>query len=145
MRRVALDTSVVVAALVAIHERHADARRFVEGALRDGAGVVLPVPVVFEAYSVVTRMPSPWRLPADVAERVLRETFAECATVVALPSGDHAWAIMRNLARAGLAGGIAHDAHVAACALGAGATEFATFNRRDFARLDLGGMTLIVP
>ena len=145
MRRVALDTSVVVAALVAVHDRHAVARRFVEDALRDGAGVVLPVPVLFEAYSVVTRMPSPWRLPADVAERVLRETFAECATVVALPSGDHAWTIMRDLAQAGLAGGIAHDAHVAACALRAGATEFATFNRRDFARLDLGGMTLIVP
>lgn len=145
MRRVALDTSVVVAALVAVHDRHAAARRFVGNALRGGAGVILPVPVLFEVYSVVTRMPSPWRLSADVAERVLRETFAELATVVALPSGDHAWTIMRDLARARLVGGIAHDAHVAACALEAGATELATFNRRDFGRLDLGGMTLIVP
>ena len=145
MRRVALDTSVVVAALVAVHDRHAVARGFVEDALRDGAGVILPVPVLFEAYSVVTRMPPPWRLSAELAEHVLRETFAEFATVVALPSGDRTWSIMRNLARAGLAGGIAHDAHVAACAFAGGATELATFNRRDFARLDLGGMTLIVP
>jgi predicted nucleic acid-binding protein len=145
MRRVALDTSVVVAALLAVHERHVAARRFVEDALRDGAGVILPVPVLFEAYSVVTRMPSPWRLRADVAERVLRETFAACAPVVALPSGDRTWSIMRKLAQAGLAGGIAHDAHVAACALDGGATEFATLNRRDFARLDLEGMTLVVP
>ena len=145
MRRVALDTSVVVAALLAVHERHAVARIFVEDALRDGAVVVLPVPVAFEAYSVVTRMPSPWRLRADVAERVLRETFAEWATVVALPSGERSWSIMRNLAQAGLAGGIAHDAHVAACALEGGATEFATFNRRDFERLDLEGMNLVAP
>ena len=145
MRRLALDTSVVVAALLAVHERHVAARRFVEDALRDGPGVILPVPVLFEAYSVVTRLPAPWRLPGDVAERVLRETFAERATVVALPSGDRTWAIMRNLAQARLAGGIAHDAHVAACALEGGATEFATFDRRDFARLDLEGMTLVVP
>jgi predicted nucleic acid-binding protein len=145
VRRVALDTSVVVTALVAVHERHAVARHFVEDAFRDGAGVIMPAPVLFEAYSVVTRMPSPWRLRADVAERVLRETFAERATVVALPSGDRTWSIMRKLAQAGLAGGIAHDAHVAACALEGGATELATFNLRDFARLDLEGMTLIVP
>lgn len=145
MRRVALDTSVVVTALVAVHERHAVARRFVEEVLRDAAGVVLPVPVLFEAYSVVTRMPSPLRVRPDVAERALRETFAARTTVVAVPSGDRAWSIMGNLAQAGLAGGIAHDAHVAACALEGGATELATFNRRDFARLDLGEMTLRVP
>jgi predicted nucleic acid-binding protein len=145
MRRVALDTSVVIAALVAVHDRHEAARRFVEDALGDGAGIVLPVPVLFEAYSVVTRMPSPWRLSAEVAEHVLRETFAELATVVALPSGERTWSIMRDLARARLGGGIAHDAHVAACALRAGATELATFNRRDFALLELGGVTLIVP
>jgi predicted nucleic acid-binding protein len=49
-----------------------------------------------------------------------------------------AWSIMRDLARAGLAGGIARDPYVAACALETGATEFATSNRRDFARLDHG-------
>ena len=58
MRRIALDTSVVVAALLAFHERHAVARSVVDDALRDG-GAILPVPVVFEAYSVLTRLPSP--------------------------------------------------------------------------------------
>ena len=103
MRCVVPDDSVVVSTLEAVQERHAIARRFVEHVRRDEAGVIMPAPVLFEAYSVVTRMPSPWRLRADVDDRVLRETFAERAT------------------------------------------ELATFNRRDCARLDLMGMTLIVP
>ena len=38
-----------------------------------------------------------------------------------------------------------HDAHVLACARAGDASALATLNRRDFARLDLAGMVLIVP
>ena len=40
---------------------------------------------------------------------------------------------------------VALDTSVVTCARAGGATTLATLNRRDFARLDLGGMTLIVP
>ena len=105
----------------------------------------MPAPVIFEAYAVLTRLPAPWRLHADVAERLLRDTFAEHATVVALPGEDGAWSVVRSLARRGLIGGIVHDAHVAACAQAAGASALTTLNRCDFARLDFGTMALVVP
>jgi predicted nucleic acid-binding protein len=145
MRRVALDTSVVVAALLATHDRHEPARVTVEAALAGDGGAVLPVPVVFEAYAVLTRLPPPWRLRADAAERALRETYAQRATLIGLHDAGDAWQLVGDLAREGLVGGIAHDAQVVACARAGGATALATLNRRDFARLDLGGMTLIVP
>lgn len=145
MSRVALDSSVVVAALLGAHERHEAARRTVDEALGRPGGAVLPVPVLFEAYAVLTRLPAPWRLRADVAERLLRATFEDHSSVVSLPDADGAWPVVQALAHHGLVGGIAHDAHVAACARSAGATVLATFNRRDFARLDLGAMTLLVP
>lgn len=44
-----------------------------------------------------------------------------------------------------IAGGATHDVHILACAQRAGATRLATFNRRDFERFDLGGVTLVVP
>jgi predicted nucleic acid-binding protein len=145
MSAVALDTSVVVAALLAAHEHHEAARRTVDDALSRRGGAILPTPVIFEAYAVLTRLPPPWRLRADVAERLLRDTFAEHATVVSLPDGGGAWSAVRILAQRGLIGGIAHDAHVAACARAAGASALATLNGRDLARLDLGAMALVVP
>lgn len=144
MNAVALDTSVVVAALLGAHEHHEAARRTVDDALARPGGAILPAPVLFEAYAVLTRLPPPWRLRVDVAEGLLRNTFDGHAIVVSLPD-DAVWSVVRNLAQRGLVGGIAHDAHVAACAQAAGARALATLNRRDFARLDLGAMDLVVP
>ena len=145
MSRIALDTSVVVAALLGAHEHHDAARRTVDDALSRPGGAVLPVPVLFEAYAVLTRLPAPWRLRADVAERLLCDTFAQHATLATLPDGETAMSLVRTLAQAGLVGGVVHDAHVLACARAGGASALATLNRRDFARLDLAGMALIVP
>ena len=145
MSAVALDTSVVMAALLGAHEHNEAARRTVDDALARPGGAILPAPVLFEAYAVLTRLPPPWRLRADVAERLLRDTFDGHAAVVSLPNEDAAWSVVRDLARRGLIGGIAHDAHVAACAQTAGASALATLNRRDFARLELGAMVLVVP
>ena len=144
MSAVALDTSIVVAELLGAHEHHEAARRTVDDALAGPGGAILPAPVLYEAYAVLTRLPAPWRLRAEVAERLLRDTFDGHAAVVALPD-DAAWSVVRNLAQRGLVGGIAHDAHVAACAQAAGASALATLNGRDFARLDLGAMVLVVP
>ncbi len=145
MSAVALDTSVVVAALLGAHEHHEAARRTIDDALARPGRTVLPAPVLFEAYAVLTRLPAPWRLRAEVAERLLRDTFAEHANLVSLPDDDGAWSIVRNLAHRGLVGGIVHDAHVVACAQAASASSLVTLNRRDFARLDLGAMALVVP
>lgn len=145
MSGVALDTSVVVAALLGTHEHHDAARRAVDDALSHPGGAILPAPVVFEAYAVLTRLPAPWRVRADVAERLLRDTFEGHATVASLPNEEGVWSVVWNLAQRGLSGGIVHDAHVAACAQTAGAHAIATLNRRGFARLELGAMALIVP
>ena len=71
------------------------------------------------------------------AIRLLHDTIAERATVASLSDEDGAWPVVRNLVRSGLIGGIAHDAHVVACAQAAVASALATLNRRDLARLDL--------
>lgn len=145
MSPVALDTSVVVAALLGAHEHHEAARRTVDDALARPGGAILPAPVLFEAYAVLTRLRAPWRLRTDVAERLLRDTLKGHAAVVSLSDENAAWSVVRDLARRGLTGGIAHDAHVAACAQAAGASALATLNGRDFARLELGAMALVEP
>lgn len=145
MTRVAFDTSVLVPALLAAHEHHAAALHLLQRTLEVPNDVVVPVPVVFETYAVLTRLPAPWRLTGATAVRVLHGTLAGRATLATMPNDDAVWSTVLGLAHAGLVGSVAHDAHVVACARAAAAEAIATLNRRDFERLDLGELRLIAP
>lgn len=140
----ALDTSVIVPALLSWHEHHTAALPVVREALTSDAPAILPLAAVLEAYAVLTRLPPPWRLrPGDV-HRLLTATFRGRAHVVGL-DGQEAWGLLDEVLAGGISGGAAYDAHIAACAKKAGASRLATFNRRHFERLDLGDVALLVP
>ena len=140
---VAVDTNVVVAGLLAWHEQHGPALSLLQRHLASGS-LVLPAPALVESYSVLTRLPPPWRLaPADVAT-LLTRTFRERSRLVGLGE-DEPWFLLGHAVERGVAGGSIHDAHILACAKKAGASVMATFNRRHFAQLDLEGIELLVP
>lgn len=142
MTRTAFDTSVVVPALLVSHDHHDRSVRAIRASLADPDGTVVPLPVLIEAYSVLTRLPAPWRLRPEVAELALRRTLTDRVTVSYLTDP---WPVLNTLAASGLAGGVAHDAHIAACARAARADVISTWNRKHFERLDLGGLALREP
>lgn len=142
--RVALDTSVIVAAVSSWHEHHARALPLVRAALAVAGGPIVPVPALVESFSVLTRLPPPWRLRPQDAHALLDRTFRGRSTLFGL-QGDQVWGLLDEATASNTAGGAAHDAHIVACARQAGAATIATFNRRHFERLDLGPMTLLVP
>lgn len=72
-----------------------------------------------EAYSVLTRLPSPHRVPGDLAQVFLARAFPQ--PPLALSPDDHV-ALLGLAVRAGIAGGAIYDAVVAATAAHAGAT-----------------------
>jgi predicted nucleic acid-binding protein len=140
---VALDTSVVIAALLSWHESHEAAAAALEASLADPAGAVLPLPALVEAYAVMTRLPAPHRLrPGDAAE-VLRSSLEGRVRLVTLGEAD-AWLLIASLASSGIAGGRAYDALIAACARAAPAERLMTLNARDFAAV-APDFELIVP
>lgn len=104
---IAIDTSVVVAAFASWHEGHASA------AAALARGPRLPAHAAVEAYSVLTRLPPPHRAAADVVEAFLATRFPQ--GLLALPAAAHR-TLIRDVARAGLAGGAVYDALVAATA-----------------------------
>jgi predicted nucleic acid-binding protein len=110
---IALDTSVVVAAFASWHEGHASAVATL------GRRPRLPVHVILEAYSVLTRLPPPHRAPAAIAAAFLRERFP--GPPLAIPAAPQR-ALVDLAARAGLLGGAIYDVLVAATALRASAT-----------------------
>ncbi|MEJ7796400.1 MAG: type II toxin-antitoxin system VapC family toxin [Nocardioides sp.] len=106
MTGTACDTSVLVPALSSWHPSHGGCR----AALADVTS--LPLQVLIESYSVLTRFPPPHRVSAADAAAVLRELSVEIPT---LP-GDQARDLINSLARQGIAGGAVYDAVVAATA-----------------------------
>lgn len=88
--------------------------------------LTLPAQVAVETYSVLTRLPSPHRVPVSIAWGYLREMFA----LPPFTLGSTGYVRLLDLAAAeGLAGGALYDALVAAMAREAGATLL-TLDRR---------------
>lgn len=98
------DTSTVIAALAAWHERHDDAAR----ALEDVS--VLPAHVVVEAYSVLTRLPAGLATTGADAANVLARRFGR--DVLRLPDVERG-TLPQTLADAGVYGGASYDGLVA--------------------------------
>lgn len=117
---IALDTSVVVAALLSWHEGHESARRAASG----GA---IPAHALLESYSVLTRLPAPHRVAPDVANRLLTGWFSP--DTILHPAPALGASIVARLATAGIAGGAVYDALVALTAAEHGA-ELRTRDRR---------------
>ena len=126
---IAVDTSVIVAAVAAWHEKHDAAAR----ALGSVEGLIIPSHVLIESYAVLTRLPAPHRLaPAD-AFALLEKNFSSVR--VATFNARSVWPLLEQLADSSLAGGITYDAVILDAAADAGATSLLTLNARDYERL----------
>jgi predicted nucleic acid-binding protein len=141
--RVALDTSVLVAAVQSWHEEHERSLAAVARALEDPP-VVVPVHVLLEAYSVLTRMPKPRRLSPESAFILLDRTLRDKAEVKGL-DGQAAFDLLQTFQDRDIAGGAVYDALIATVALRAGARKLLTLNRRHFERVAPDGLEITEP
>ena len=106
------DTSVMVAAFASWHESHEAA----DEAL--GEDETLIAHCALETFSTLTRMPAPGRAPPQLVLDFLRSRF-EGPYLTLSPAGHES--LMGSLSSAGISGGAAYDALVAATAAEAGA------------------------
>ena len=110
---IAVDTSVVVAGFASWHEGHRAATAVL------GRKPRVPALVLVEAYSVLTRLPTPHRAPADLVAAFLTRRFQEAP--LTLPARAHL-TLLEAASSAGVVGGSIYDALIAATARHAGAT-----------------------
>src|SRR6478736_9471678 len=123
----------MIAAVCGWHEQHRPAAAAIETRLERGDGMVIAAHAVAEAYSVLTRLPSPHRLTPSDAWTLIKTNFVDEATVVALPVKDYV-AVIDALVADALGGGRTYDALIAASAALGKAEELLTFNARHFDR-----------
>jgi predicted nucleic acid-binding protein len=136
VRRFLPDTSCLVAAVCSWHEHHsATVEELIRRAKRREE-MVMAAPALLETYSVLTRLPPPYRLRPGDALAVMEGSWAR-AEVVAL-SGTEIWSLLHGLPDSGIAGGSTYHAVVAACARKGRVEVILTWNVADFERVTEG-------
>lgn len=138
------DTSVIIAAVCAWHEHHAAAAGEIEKRLATGQKMAVDAHALVEAYAVLTRLPPPHRLAPEDAYAVLEGSFITGRRIISLAAAGTT-ALLRTLAREGVAGGQTYDAVIAASARRAKASALLTFNTAHFEPFGGDALEITVP
>ena len=133
--RVAVDTSVLVPALVRDHPHHGRAAPVVRACHGDPDRTLLvSAHALAETYSTLTSLPVKPPIPPARAIEMIQESVLSIAEVVPL-DGDDYRAVLDRMAALGLVSGAVYDGLHVRAAEKAGADELHTFNDRDFRRM----------
>ena len=130
MRRYLCDTSCLVAAVCTWHEHHDRTRREFERRVGADEELVLAAHSLVETYSVLTRLPAPYRLRAADALSLIEANWKDTPTIHL--TGDETWRALLGTRRLGVIGGQTYDALIASMALKARASTLLTWNVRNF-------------
>ena len=140
--KTALDTNVVIASLLSWHEFHGRASAALTAARGRGERLILPLPVLVQAFSVMTRLPAAQGLPPEAAREALRASFRAVSDVVAPPAGS-AWRLLDDAIAQRVRGGALYDFQILECAARAGATRLITLDPGDFVRFGERGVEIV--
>ncbi|HEX3527929.1 MAG TPA: PIN domain-containing protein [Thermoanaerobaculia bacterium] len=140
----AVDTNVVVAGLLSWHAHHEMASAQLIALLESQTEIVLPLPALVEAYSVMTRLPPPHRLSSKDALEILESSLRHHVTLIGL-DGDEGWTLLQDISQRSIIGGTTYDGLILACARKGGARRLLTFNRSHFERIATEEIEIVVP
>lgn len=142
--RIALDSSYLIPLLADWHDHHVRTLRSYQQWVNRGVQIVLPVHAILECYSVLTRIPAPYRLSPEVVRQTLHENFSRTALVAGVEAAL-VWERIETLSRLGIRGGQVYDALIAWCAADAGATVLLTWNRKHFTAISIPDLEVQEP
>lgn len=125
------DTTCLVAAVSSWHEHHERTLAELDRRTKRGDELVLASHSLAETYSVLTRLPAPYRLRAEDALAAIEANWRS-APVVHL-TGAETWDALSEAVRLGAVGGRTYDTLIARAALKARAESILTWNVSDFA------------
>lgn len=139
------DTSCMVPALCSWHEHHERAVREMSRRFDGGERLVVAAPALVESYSVLTRLPSPYRLSPEESLALLKANFLR-DDVESIAIDAHMYRrLLERAPELGVAGGRIYDAIITACARAAGVAVILTFNERHFLPIERGEISIVVP
>ena len=137
-----VDSNYLICVLQSWNTHHAATIADLERRLDHGQELYLIPHTLLESYSVMTRLPDPFRKPPSMVLGLLRQYFAEFPL---LPALDAPWQLLEGLADRGLSGGQTYDRSIAFTAHGAGMAELVTWNLKHFQPHALPGLAIVRP
>ena len=135
--KVFVDTTVLVASVVALHPHHARTIPVIRRVLSGEDDGHVAAHGLAEAYAVLTTLPVTPRIGPDAAARLIQRNVVDHFQVVALTAREYA-RLVSTLGERAVMGGATYDVIQLACARKAGAERIYTFNLHHFQRLDPG-------
>ncbi len=127
------DTSVMIPAFLKMHENHSKVMPWVHKILSGEFSGILSSHSLAETYSVLTRMPAPYRLSPEFAWSAI-EADLPVFEIVALSEAE-ILIILRDLSARNIGGGSVYDALIVAVARKAEVDLILTFNINHFSRI----------
>jgi predicted nucleic acid-binding protein len=139
----ALDSNCLIALLCAWHAHHERTAAAYDRFRKGRHKCVLPVQAWLETFSVITRLPSPYRVDAATARSALNGILDNAVLVCASPSA--ASSAVDAVMASGAAGSRVYDALIAYSAHEAGAEIMLTWNAKHFKDILPPGLSAVEP
>ncbi len=137
-----VDSNYLICVLQSWNTHHAATLADLERRLDQGQQLHLIPHTLLETYSVMTRMPDPFRKPHSTVLGLLRQNFDAFPL---LPAPANPWPLLDGLAQLGLGGGQTYDRSIAFAAHAAGISELVTWNLKHFQPHAFPGLTIVRP
>jgi predicted nucleic acid-binding protein len=129
--KVFLDTSVLVASVIQKHESHERAYALLERVQNGKDEGVVSAHSLAEMYSVLTKLPQPFRHAPEQALLSIEENVVKHFKIASLTGSDYTL-LIREAALSGIQGGTIFDALLLRCAAKGGAENIFTLNLKHF-------------
>jgi predicted nucleic acid-binding protein len=143
MRIVVLDSTCLVAAACEWHVHHEATMADLERRSRGKERLLTAAHALVEAYSVLTRLPPPYRMPLEDAAHILKVNWGRRESIALTPA--EYWKLFDLEPTRGIGGGRIYDAIVAHCARKVKADEILTWNVDHFEPFQGDGLTVSRP
>ena len=138
------DSNCLIALLHLNHVHHQTTKLDFERRLNRGDVLHLIPHTLLEAFSVLTRIPVPFRRSASEVHSLLRKNFGEFQ-MIETPGSQEVWNLLAQLAASEIGGGRTYDSWIALTANNAGMQEFVTWNAKHFPRDRFQKLRIVEP
>jgi predicted nucleic acid-binding protein len=134
----------MVAFICGWHPDHELSRKEMRARVAPSETLVIAATALVESYSVLTRLPVPYRLSATDALFLLEANFIKQGELVSLKVEEYL-SLLRSAPTKGVAGGRIYDAVILQCALRAEVAVLLTLNERHFRAFQPRRLKVVVP
>ena len=132
--KIFFDTSVLVAAFVNAHPKHANCLPWLQKVKKKEIEGIISVHSLIEIYSILTKLPLSPRINPALALNLIKENILEDFELVTYGKKDYI-NLLNELSSGNIAGGASYDGLILSAAKKVTADKILTLNVNDFIRV----------